>query len=84
MAMPSPALHHRPPAKNRHSTHGTCPGTLTIGFVTVGRLDADQDVLVQQVLGVRDDGLQLQRRARGQSCPLGQVRWLVSLDVGHP
>ena len=42
---------------HRYGTYSTSPGTLTVGFVTVGGLDADQDMLVQQVLGVRDDGL---------------------------
>lgn len=37
------------------------PGTLTIRFVAVRGLNANQDVLVQQVLGVRDNGLQLHR-----------------------
>lgn len=46
---------------------GSCLGTLTIGFVAVGGLNADQDVLVQQVLGVRDNGLQLrEKRAQGK------------------
>lgn len=61
MEMPPPPLHHRPPATSRCGTDSACPGTLTIGFVAVGRLNANQDVLVQQVLGVRDDGLQLHR-----------------------
>lgn len=45
--------------------HGACPGMLTVGFVTVRGFNADQDVLVQQVLGVGDNGLQLQRRGMG-------------------
>lgn len=61
MEMPPPPLHHRPPATSRCGADSACPGTLTIGFVAVGRLNANQDVLVQQVLGVRDDGLQLHR-----------------------
>ena len=44
---------------SRCGTCSPCPGTLTVGFVTVRGLNAYQDVLVQQVLGVRDDGLQL-------------------------
>lgn len=57
-------LHQRPPANSRCGTYGT-RGTLTIGFVTVGGFNANQDVLVQQVLGVGDNGLQLQREVHG-------------------
>lgn len=46
---------------SRCDTCSPRPGTLTVGFITVRGLNAYQDVLVQQVLGVRDDGLQLQR-----------------------
>ena len=56
-------------------TYSTSPGTLTIGFIAVRGLDADQDMLVQQVLGVRDDGLQLQRERHGLACTgRGQAR----------
>lgn len=54
----SPPLPQRLPATSRGGTC-TCLGTRTVGLVAVGGLNADEDVLVQQVLGVRDNGLQL-------------------------
>lgn len=52
---------------------------LTVGFVAVGRLNADQDVLVQQVLGVGDNGLQLQRDGHSMRVdrwgPVGEGCW---------
>lgn len=68
---PLPPLGQRPPA---NSSCGTCPGSLTIGLVAVRGLDANQDVLVQQVLGVRDNGLQLQREGHGVTGDPGDRR----------
>lgn len=51
-------------SQQQFGTYGT-RGTLTIGFVAVGGFNANQDVLVQQVLRVGDNGLQLQREVHG-------------------
>lgn len=69
----------------RCGAYSSSPRTLTVGLVAVGGLDADEDMLVQQVLRVRDDGLQLQRdwhglaqTCRGQACgsqPRGGNVW---------
>lgn len=62
MERPPAPLHQGPSANGMRAA---CPGTLTVGFVAVGGLHANEDVLVQQVLGVRDNGLQLQGEGHG-------------------